>query len=63
MFFLRLGRLGTALRHFRLSFLVFAISIAAVPHAYRSQLERRPELEQYFIAAGRGREVERAKAV
>jgi predicted protein tyrosine phosphatase len=37
--------------------------VAAVPHAYRAQIERRPELEQYFIAAGRGREVERARTL
>ena len=37
--------------------------VAAVPHAYRTQLERRPELEQYFIDAGRGREIERAKGL
>src|SRR6185369_7857369 len=37
--------------------------VAAVPVAYRRQLERRPELERFFIEAGRSREVERARAV
>jgi predicted protein tyrosine phosphatase len=35
--------------------------VAAVPTAYRWQLQRRPELADYFIAAGRQREVERAR--
>jgi len=37
--------------------------IAAVPLAYRTQLERRPELQRYFIDAGRGREIEKAGRV
>jgi predicted protein tyrosine phosphatase len=37
--------------------------VAAVPIAYRTQLERRPELAQFFEEAGRGREVERARTV
>jgi len=37
--------------------------IASVPIAYRTQLQRRPELEQLFENAGRGREVERARTV
>jgi predicted protein tyrosine phosphatase len=37
--------------------------ISAVPLAYRSQLQRRPELAQMFIMDGRAREVERARSV
>ena len=34
--------------------------VAAVPLAYRTQLERRPELQRYFVDVGRAREVRRA---
>jgi hypothetical protein len=37
--------------------------IGSVPIAYRSQLERRPELAEFFVRKGRGREVQRARAV
>jgi predicted protein tyrosine phosphatase len=37
--------------------------VSAVPIAYRTQLTRRPDLEQIFIDAGRAREVERARMV
>src|SRR5205814_8278156 len=37
--------------------------ISAVPIAYRSQLERRPELAQLFVKDGRAREVEKAQSV
>ncbi len=36
--------------------------IDAVSIAYRSQLQRRPELGQFFIDNGRGREVEKARS-
>jgi predicted protein tyrosine phosphatase len=37
--------------------------IGSVPIAYHSQLERRPELAEIFVREGRGREVQRARAV
>ena len=37
--------------------------IGAVPIAYRSQLQRRPELAQLFVKDGRAREVEKARSV
>jgi predicted protein tyrosine phosphatase len=37
--------------------------ISAVPLAYRSQIQRRPELAQMFVMDGRGREVERARSI
>jgi predicted protein tyrosine phosphatase len=37
--------------------------VAAVPIAYRTQLERRPELQRYFVESGRAREVQKAGLV
>jgi predicted protein tyrosine phosphatase len=37
--------------------------ISSVPIAYRSQLQRRPELAEIFVNDGRAREVQRAQSV
>jgi len=37
--------------------------VSSVSIAYRSQLERRPELAEFFIADGRAREVQKARSV